>query len=239
MDTEGPHVLVCDDDRDVCDMLDEYLSRRGFVVSLANDAAAMREVIARQPVDIVVLDITMPGEDGLTALRTLRAKSDLPVLMLTVTADVVDRIVGLEMGADDYLAKPVDLRELEARLKTVLRRRVRDIAPPSSSRGQVRFGSCTLDLDTATLFDAHGVVIPISAMEFSLLKVFAENEGRVLDRDELLSLAHDRDWDPVDRSIDIRISRIRRKIEPNPTKPEIIRTVRGVGYIFGERPRTT
>ncbi len=236
MDVERAHILICDDERDVREMLDEYLSRRGFAVSLASDAKAMRAQLERQPVDIVVLDITMPGEDGLTALRALRATSNVPVLMLTATAEVVDRIVGLEMGADDYLGKPVDLRELEARLKTVLRRRERE-APAPRSRGQVAFGPCTLDLDAATLTDGDGGAIPISAMEFALLKVFAENRGRVLNRDQLLERAHDRNWDPFDRSIDIRISRIRRKIEPNPSKPEVIRTVRGVGYIFGERAR--
>lgn len=237
MSTDRTHVLICDDDRDVREMLDEYLTRRGFDVSLAGDAAQLRDLLATRPVDIVVLDITMPGEDGLTALRTLRATSDLPVLMLTVTAEVIDRIIGLEMGADDYLGKPVDLRELEARMKSVLRRRLRE-RPAVEGRGRVPFGPCTLDLDRATLTDASGALIPISAMEFNLLKVFAENPGRVLDRDELLARAHDRDWGPFDRSIDIRISRIRRKIEPNPSKPEIIRTVRGVGYIFGERQRS-
>ncbi|MEL6219558.1 MAG: winged helix-turn-helix domain-containing protein, partial [Pseudomonadota bacterium] len=186
------------------------------------------------------LDINMPGEDGLSALRGLRATNNaVPVLMLTATAEVVDRILGLEMGADDYLGKPVDLRELEARLKTVLRRSVTPEAEapkPAAKGGRQAFGPCTLDLDAAMLFGADGAEIPITAMEFALLKVFVENRGRVLNRDQLLEKAHDRGWDPFDRSIDIRISRLRRKIEPNAQKPEVIRTVRGVGYIFGERP---
>ena len=234
--SEQAHILVCDDEKDVRDMLSEYLERRSFKVTTAVDAAGLREVLATGGIDAIVLDINMPGEDGLSALRSLRADNNVPVIMLTATAEVIDRILGLEMGADDYLGKPVDLRELEARLKTVLRRSTP--APEKSGddvEGRVPFGPCTLDIDAALLFDPDGNEIPITAMEFSLLKVFARNRGRVLNRDQLLDQAHDRDWDPFDRSIDIRISRLRRKIEPNAQKPEVIRTVRGVGYVFGER----
>ena len=232
---ETTRILVCDDEEDVRDMLGEYLTRRGFQVSMAEDAASLRAALAGDPVDAIILDVNMPGEDGLSALRALRAENDVPVLMLTATAEVVDRILGLEMGADDYLAKPVDLRELEARLKTVLRRQTRVSDPAAAGDGaeRVQFGDCTLDLESASLLDAGGAEVPITAMEFALLKVFAENKGRVLNRDQLLEQAHDRGWDPFDRSIDIRISRLRRKIELNPAKPEVIRTVRGVGYIFG------
>jgi two-component system phosphate regulon response regulator OmpR len=235
---DNDHILVCDDEEDVREMLSEYLSRRGFEVSTAQNAEELRTVLGAKRVDAVILDINMPGEDGLSALRGLRTDNDIPVLMLTATAEVVDRILGLEMGADDYLGKPVDLRELEARLKTVLRRRAAPPAATASADGpaKVSFGDCTLDLEAATLVGADGEAISITAMEFSLLKVFAENRGRVLNRDQLLEQAHDRGWDPFDRSIDIRISRLRRKIETNPSKPEIIRTVRGVGYIFGDRP---
>ena len=234
---EQRHILICDDEEDVREMVGEYLVRRGFMVSTAHDAEAMRQVLGEKSIDALVLDINMPGEDGLSALRSLRADNNLPVIMLTATAEVVDRILGLEMGADDYLGKPVDLRELEARLKTVLRRQS---APPAEAEegkveGKVLFGDCTLDLEAALLFAPDGSEIPITAMEFSLLKVFANNRGRVLNRDQLLDQAHDRDWDPFDRSIDIRISRLRRKIEPNAKKPEVIRTVRGIGYIFGEK----
>ncbi|MBY8977782.1 response regulator [Rhodobacteraceae bacterium NNCM2] len=230
------HILVCDDEADVRDMLREYLQRRGFDVSTAGNTNELRTALTDAPIDAIVLDINMPGEDGLSALRSLRAENDTPVIMLTATAEVVDRILGLEMGADDYLGKPVDLRELEARLKTVLRRRASaPTAAEDTVRGRIPFGTCMLDLESARLFDAEGVEIPITAMEFSLLKVFAENKGRVLNRDQLLDQAHDRDWDPFDRSIDIRISRLRRKIEPNASKPEVIRTVRGLGYIFGQR----
>lgn len=235
--TEQKHILVCDDEEDVREMVGEYLLRRGFMVSTAQDAVELREVLDEKSIDALVLDINMPGEDGLSALRSLRVTNDIPVIMLTATAEVVDRILGLEMGADDYLGKPVDLRELEARLKTVLRRRSAPDPKPQDDKadGKVLFGPCTLDLQSAALFGPDGEEISITAMEFSLLKVFANNRGRVLNRDQLLEQAHDRDWDPFDRSIDIRISRLRRKIEPNAEKPEIIRTVRGVGYIFGER----
>jgi two-component system phosphate regulon response regulator OmpR len=232
------HILVCDDEEDVREMVGEYLLRRGFMVSTASDAGELRQTLEDKSIDAIVLDINMPGEDGLSALRSLRVTHDLPVIMLTATAEVVDRILGLEMGADDYLGKPVDLRELEARLKTVLRRRAAPStgeAEESKADGKVQFGHCTLDLDSALLFGPDGEEISITAMEFNLLKVFANNRGRVLNRDQLLDQAHDRDWDPFDRSIDIRISRLRRKIEPNAQKPEVIRTVRGIGYIFGER----
>ena len=234
---EQQHILVCDDEEDVRDMVGEYLMRRGFMVSTACDAIELRLALDEKTIDAILLDINMPGEDGLSALRSLRAENDVPVIMLTATAEVVDRILGLEMGADDYLGKPVDLRELEARLKTVLRRRspTPTETDKTEAKGKVQFGPCTLDLESALLFGPNGEEIPITAMEFSLLRVFAQNRGRVLNRDQLLDQAHDRDWDPFDRSIDIRISRLRRKIEPNAQKPEVIRTVRGIGYIFGER----
>ncbi|MCL4162050.1 UNVERIFIED_CONTAM: hypothetical protein GTU68_036422 [Idotea baltica] len=187
--------------------------------------------------DLVILDVNMPGEDGLSALRGLRSETDLPVVMLTAAGETIDKIVGLEMGADDYLGKPVDLRELEARIKAVLRRKSSSTREGSSAKSaetgaSVMFGEHRLDLEGAKLFDPAGAEMPLTAMEFRLLKLFAENKGRVLNRDQILEQAHDRSWDPFDRSIDIRISRLRRKIEINPQKPAIIRTVRGLGYIF-------
>jgi len=234
---ESAHIVVCDDEPDIRDTLSEYLTRRGFQVSCAADGQALRQLVDQAPIDAVILDINMPGEDGLSLARFLRERGDIAIIMLTASGDVVDRIIGLEMGADDYLAKPVDLRELQARIKAVLRR---GKAPASSGTtaakpadGQaVSFGKCTLDLAAYKLFDAEGSEIPITAMEFSLLKVFADNAGRVLNRDQLLEQAHDRNWDPFDRSIDIRISRLRRKIEVDPSKPEVIKTVRGIGYRF-------
>jgi DNA-binding response OmpR family regulator len=227
-------ILVCDDEPDVRGMLDEYLSKRGFRVLTASDAASMRALLDDVEVTLILLDINMPGEDGLSALRGLRASDTTPVVMLTAAGDVVDRIIGLEMGADDYLGKPVDLRELEARIKAVLRRRATAPGPgeTQSVSRTAPFGAYTLDLDAAKLLAQDGTEVPLTAMEFSLLKVFAENRRRVLNRDQILEKAHDRSWDPFDRSIDIRISRLRRKIEANPQKPQIIRTVRGLGYIY-------
>ena len=239
MDTRE-HIVVCDDEPDIRDTVAEYLTRQGYTVSQAVDGAALRQIQSEQHIDAVVLDITMPGEDGLSIARSLRADSDVAIVMLTGNAEVVDRIIGLEMGADDYLAKPVDLRELLARLKAVLRRAARPVAAAagaeavaeSSGQAFARFGACRLDLDAHKLFDGTGEEIAITAMEYALLKVFAEHPNRVLNRDQLLELAHDRSWDPFDRSIDIRISRLRKKIEADPSKPQIIRTVRGIGYRF-------
>jgi two-component system phosphate regulon response regulator OmpR len=229
----GAHVLVCDDEADIREMLAEYLGRRGFTVTTAGNAAELRGALAERPVELILLDIAMPGEDGLSVLRGLRAaETKVPVIMLTAAGESVDRILGLEMGADDYLGKPVDLRELEARIKAVLRRAVAPDPALDASRKRWRFGKCLLDIEAAKLFAEDGSEVPLTAMEFALLKLFAENRGRVLNRDQILENAHDRSWDPFDRSIDIRISRIRRKIEVNPEKPVAIRTVRGIGYVY-------
>jgi len=228
-------ILVCDDEPHLREMVAEYLSERGYDVAEAPNAAEMKQLLGKLQPALIILDVNMPGTDGLTALRDLRATSTVPVIMLTAASEVIDRIVGLEMGADDYVGKPVDLRELEARIKAALRRQTfadADQVEKTRQTGTVPFGPCRLDLDGAKLFGADGNEIAITAMEFSLLRVFAENRGRVLNRDQLLEQAHDKGWEPYDRSIDLRISRLRRKIEPNPTKPESIRTVRGIGYVF-------
>jgi DNA-binding response OmpR family regulator len=228
-------ILVCDDEPDVRDMLQEYLKRRGYEVLTAEHSVALHKILETEQIDLIILDINMPGDDGLTTLRNLRPDNQVPVVMLTAAGEVFDRILGLEMGADDYLGKPVDLRELEARVKAVLRRKS---APAAQSSIEVDvqktalFGTFTLNLEAAKLYSAEGEEVPLTAMEFSLLKVFAENKSRVLNRDQILEQAHDRSWDPFDRSIDIRISRLRRKIEANPQKPMIIKTVRGIGYIY-------
>ena len=229
-----PLILVCDDEPDLREMLQEYLEKRAFRVSLAGDADEMRASVEDSAPDLILLDINMPGEDGLSALRALRTHNNVPVVMLTAAGETVDRIVGLEMGADDYLGKPVDLRELEARIKAVLRRRTEPAVSQKSGTSDrtVVMGEFTLDIEAARLTDESGVVVQLTAMEFRLLKLFAENRGRVLNRDQILEQAHDRSWDPYDRSIDIRISRLRRKIERNPEKPNVIRTVRGIGYVF-------
>lgn len=236
MNEQATRILVCDDEVHLREMVGEYLTERGFEVVEACDAGSLKTCMEEREPDLVILDVNMPGADGLAALRDLRTSSTVPVIMLTAAAGVIDRVVGLEMGADDYVGKPVDLRELEARIKAALRRRTfsnKEEEQRNRLGGTIPFGACRLDLDGAKLYGNDGNEIVITAMEFSLLRVFVENRGRVLNRDQLLEQAHDKDWEPFDRSIDLRISRIRRKIEVNPTKPEVIRTVRGLGYIFG------
>ena len=225
-------ILVVDDDSDVRWMVSKYLGERGFVVDAVSDGEAMHERFASSSYDVVILDISMPGDDGLTLARYLRAHHDVGIIMLTAAAEVIDRIIGLEMGADDYMTKPFEPRELLARVKSVARR-VSAVAPKSSDEsGGIQFGECLLNLDTHRLYDANGEEVAITTMEFDLLKAFAENPDKVLNRDQLLNLAHNRDWDPYDRSIDIRIARLRRKIEQDPSKPRVIKTIRGAGYVF-------
>jgi len=230
------HIVVVDDEPGIRETIQEYLELHNFRVTPAGGGVELRDAVDNNDVDLVLLDIRMPGEDGLSLARFLRAQTQVGIIMLTAAGEVVDRIVGLEMGADDYLAKPVDLRELLARVKAVLRRaeRAREIEEddaPDNAR-LARFGRFTLNLDSHKLFDAEGGEIPLTGMEFDLLKAFADNPNRVLTRDQLLNLAHNRDWEPFDRSIDIRIARIRRKIEGDPAKPQVIKTVRGAGYLY-------
>ncbi|MCR9139031.1 MAG: response regulator [Alphaproteobacteria bacterium] len=234
MENSHFHILVCDDELDVREMVQEYLSKRGFKVSMASSSDELRATLSVNTIDLIILDINMPREDGLTTLRSLRIDDQTPVVMLTAAGEVVDRIIGLEMGADDYLGKPVDLRELEARIKAVLRRKQSDEPATSNAKktGTANFGDYVLDIEAAKMHGPDGEEVALTAMEFNLLKAFADNRGRVLNRDQILEQAHDRTWDPFDRSIDIRISRLRRKIEKNPEKPSIIKTVRGIGYIY-------
>jgi DNA-binding response OmpR family regulator len=236
---EPIHLVVVDDEPQIREMLADYLGQAGFAVSAVEDGAAMRELLAERPAGLVILDLNLPGEDGLSLARHLRATTDIPIVMLTAAGEVVDRIVGLEMGADDYIAKPVDLRELLARVRAVLRRGAR-AAPPAAEeqppRQEARFGDFRLDLDAHRLYDADGAEVAITSMEFDLLKAFADHPNRVLTRDQLLDLAHNKDWEPFDRSIDIRIARLRRKIEADPSKPQVIKTVRGAGYIYVPTP---
>ena len=236
------HILVVDDEPEIRDMLQEYLTLRGFEVSTAEDGAALRRAIAERRVDLVLLDISMPGEDGLSLARFLRDDTAVGIIMLTAAGEVVDRVVGLEVSADDYLAKPVDLRELLARVKAVARRLHggREAAPEDTPRPpkEVPFGTCRFNLDSHKLFDGAGEEVPLTSMEYDLLKAFAEHPNRVLSRDQLLDMAHHRSWEPFDRSIDIRIVRIRRKIEEDPAKPQVIKTVRGAGYIYSPRKLT-
>lgn len=227
------HIVVVDDEPDIRDTLRDYLEMKGYRVSCADGGVALRSLVDRSEFDLAILDINMPGEDGLTLARFLKETTNAGIMFLTAAGETVDRIVGLEIGADDYMPKPFDLRELHARVKAILRRVNAQAPAENTTMGdEVRFGQCTLNLGAHTLIDPDGGDIAITAMEFDLLKTFAQNPNRVLSRDRLLDLAHNRDWDPYDRSIDIRITRLRRKIEPDPSKPEIIKTVRGAGYVF-------
>jgi DNA-binding response OmpR family regulator len=236
-------VLVVDDDPDVREMLRDYLSEHGYEVLEADSGPAMRACLAERVPQVVLLDVGLPGEDGLSLARYLRERHDIGIIMVSGAGETVDRIVGLEVGADDYISKPFDPRELRARLKSVLRRYQRpqeqpqtaagsSAQPPAASARRVAFGTCMLDLDSHQLLSRDGDEIPITRMEFDLLKVFAERPNRPLSRDQLLTLTQNRDCDPFDRSIDIRIARLRRKIEPDPDKPQTIKTLRGVGYMF-------
>ncbi|HEX2198696.1 MAG TPA: response regulator [Burkholderiales bacterium] len=224
-------VLIVEDDRQVRETVADYLQTQGCEVAQAGDGTAMRQALAQRLPDLVLLDVRLPGEDGLALARWLRERHELPIIMVTAAGEVIDRVVGLEVGADDYIGKPFDLRELLARIKSVLRRARAPAASPAASR-RVSFGPCTLDLDRHQLIGRGGEEIPLTGMEFDLLRAFAEHPNRVLSRDQLLTLTRNREWEPFDRSIDIRIARLRRKIEADPDKPKTIKTVRGSGYIF-------
>ncbi len=228
---DAPHILVVDDDREIRDLLARFLKGHGLRVTTAADGRDMRKALAEWRIDLVVLDLMLPGEDGLTLCRRLRADSDLPVIMLTAMGEETDRIVGLEMGADDYLPKPFNPRELLARIKAVLRRA--EPAPAAGAPGQVlRFAGWELDMDLRELRSADGVMVPLSGGEFELLSAFASHPQRVLSRDQLLDLARGREAQPFDRSIDVQVSRLRRKIESDPKEPTLIKTIRNGGYLF-------
>jgi two-component system OmpR family response regulator len=202
-------------------------------VAAAEDGAAMREALGAGSFDLVILDLMLPGEDGLALCRELRAHSRIPILMLTARGDELDRIIGLEMGADDYLPKPFEPRELLARIRSVLRRS--HAMPPSSqveNVQQMKFSGWTLDLTARHLVNPQGVIIMLSGAEFRLLRVFLEHPNRVLNRDQLLNLTQGRDADPFDRSIDIQISRLRQKLGEDARMPQIIKTVRNGGYVL-------
>ncbi len=238
METQA-HILVVDDDREIRELLARFLAKHGLRVTTAQDGQQMARVLDGEPVDLVVLDLMMPGEDGLALTRRLRGQgSALPIIMLTAMGEDTDRIVGLEMGADDYLAKPFNPRELLARIKAVLRRS--DGGAPSAApsggvlAGGERFfflGWC-LDASTRDLISPDGVVVTLSAGEFDLLLAFVEHPRRVLSRDQLLDYARGRQAVPFDRSIDIQVSRLRRKLQDEAKDPQLIKTVRGGGYLF-------
>ena len=237
---DQPHILVVDDERRIRTMLGRYLSDEGFRVSEASDGVAMREILERDTVDLVLLDLVMPGEDGLSLARHIRQRSEIPVIMLTGKGELIDRVVGLEAGADDYIAKPFHLREVLARIRTVMRRAHPQPASSSAQASPTKepagemlvFQGWRFDLLKRELRRPDGDLVPLTAGEFDLLRVFARNPNRVLDRDYLMTLVKGRDWAAFDRAIDTQVVRLRKKIEPDPQNPQLIKTVRGAGYIF-------
>ena len=238
-----PHIAVVDDEADARAMVGDYLRMHGFDVVLCDGGHSLRAHLAQRVPDLIVLDLNMPAEDGLSIVRDLKARSSIPIIMLTATASAIDRVVGLELGADDYLPKPCELRELVARVRSVLRRAQgaaahhpdREVPPAASGTApsrRVRIGTKWLELDALRLRNDEGTEQALTRSEFDLLKAFADHPKRALSRERLLDLADARDPDAFDRAIDVRINRIRKKIEPDPANPRYIRTVRGLGYVF-------
>jgi DNA-binding response OmpR family regulator len=238
--SQSQHIIVVDDEAPAREMVGDYLKMHGFAVTLCDGGKSLRKEIEGGMPDLIVLDLNMPEEDGLSIVRDLKSRSNVPVIMLTATASPIDQVVGLELGADDYLAKPCELRELMARVRSVLRRSgpakamaaASDASQAAAKPAQVRFGTKWFDDEAQILRDDDGNEHPLTASEYGLLKVFAANPKRVLSRERLLELANARDAEAFDRAIDLRIMRIRRKIEPDPSRPTVIRTIRGGGYVF-------
>src|ERR1700735_3126445 len=229
----APRLLIVDDDKELCTLLSKFLGRHGYRVSIARDGGEMKTILETSLVNLVILDLMLPGEDGLVLCRRLRATSTLPIIMLTAISDETDRIIGLEMGADDYLAKVPNPRELVARVRRVLRR-----AGPPEARASVdqkrilEFAGWRLDVTHRQLYSAQDALVPLRAGEFELLLALVERPQRVLSRDQLLDLSRGRSANVFDRSIDVQISRLRRKLEPDPKEPTLIKTVRSGGYIL-------
>jgi two-component system OmpR family response regulator len=227
------HILVVDDDAEIRALLREYLQKQGYRVTAIADGKALRSAVEMSRPDVIVLDLMLPGEDGLSLCRWLRARSGVPVIMLTARGEETDRIVGLEMGADDYLAKPFNPRELLARIRSVLRRTrtVPDNLKHAEARAY-RFAGWALDVATRNLGAPDGVVVPLGGTEFRLLRVFLEHPGRVLTRDQLIDLMLSRDAAPFDRAIDVQVSRLRHRLREDARDPAIIKTVRSQGYVL-------
>ncbi len=234
---EKRSLVVVDDDPDIRETLDEYFSNNGFDVSTAESGETFKLMLEEKSFALAILDLRLPGEDGLSLCRHIRDHYDMGVIMLTGSADSVDKVVGLEIGADDYVAKPFDLRELLARVRSVLRRseaapKVETPRNKEISERAFDFAGCSVNPDGRYLQTPDGDSLPLSNMEYELVKAFSERPGRVLSRDVLLDIAHNRDWDPYDRSIDVRVTRLRKKIEKDPARPRFLKTVRGVGYMY-------
>lgn len=228
-----PHLLVVDDDREIRELLVDLLAKRGFKVTAVRDEPEMRRALDSARVDLIILDLMLPGKDGLSICRDLRATQPIPIVMLTARGDPIDRVVGLEMGADDYLPKPFDLRELEARVRAVLRRSAENNGPMTSDRNKaLSFAGWKLEVQQRQLLSPEGMIVELTSGEFDVLVAFAERPQRVLSREQLIDIARGRDATPFDRSIDVQVSRLRRKIEVDPKLPMLIKTVRGGGYVF-------
>ena len=226
-------ILIVDDDSEIRSLLCDYLAQNGYRAAAAGDGAEMREALAQSRFDLVILDLMLPGEDGLALCRQLRARSNIPVIMLTARGEETERIVGLEMGADDYLPKPFNPRELLARIKSVLRR-ARSL--PEHARAAearlIRFADWSLDPVARHLIAADGVVVALSGAEFRLLTIFLDHPNRILNRDQIMGFMHGREADAFDRSIDLQVSRLRNRLRDDPKEPAIIKTVRGEGYVL-------
>jgi two-component system, OmpR family, phosphate regulon response regulator OmpR len=231
---ENPHVLVVDDDAGIRDLLADYLAKQGMTVATARDGKEMDERLAGFSPDLIVMDLMMPGEDGLALTRRVKAGRDVPVIMLSARGEDIDRIVGLEVGADDYLAKPFNPRELLARIRAVLRRGAASAKADQGDAEVARFGPFALDLAAQSL-SREGNDIPLTQAEFTLLKLFIEHPGRALSRDQIMDWLKGYERDPFDRSIDVRVTRLRKKLEDDPANPVYIRTIWGQGYLFSPK----
>lgn len=249
---EKANIIVVDDEEHLRDLVAEYLAGQGFAARAASGGRALDTMLAEKAADLILLDVNMPEEDGFSIARRIRARTAIPLIMLTAADDVIDKVVGLEVGADDYVTKPFDLRELKARIRAVLRRRqplqpsAKPAAPPLPTGAPVAeraplvpFGRLLVDRDGRRLLTEDGREEPVTTMEFDLIEVFLDNPYRVLSRDRLLDLAHRKNDDPFDRSIDIRVTRLRKKVEADPSKPQTIKTVRGAGYLYSPASKAT
>ena len=233
--TQIDHILIVDDDPEIRDLLSTYLTKSGYRVSTARDGRQMWRELERNRINLVVLDVMLPGDDGLTLCRNLRSKSNIPIIMLTARGEAMDRILGLEMGADDYLPKPFNPRELQARIKALLWR-ARELPDNNPETGEkFRFSGWVLDTIARHLIGPDDIIISLSGGEYRLLRIFLDHPRRVLSRDRLMGLLEGRDWTPDERTIDIQVSRLRKRLREDTREPKLIKTVRGEGYIFSAK----
>lgn len=229
------HILIVDDDPEIRELLTTYLTKSGYRVSAARDGRQMWREFERHHIDLVVLDVMLPGDDGLTLCRNLRSRSNVPIIMLTARGEEMDRILGLEMGADDYLPKPFNPRELQSRIKAVLWRARELLGSRPETGEQIRFSGWTLDTAARHLIAEDKVIISLSGGEYKLLRIFLDSPRRVLSRDQLMTQMEGRDWTPDERAIDIQISRLRKRLREDAREPQLIKTVRGEGYVLSAK----